>query len=109
MSPPPSPRPPAPATRPIHEALSANSTLADLLQRMQEAQARLAAVRPALPAALRPHVRTGVLDDTGWNLVVPNGAVAAKLRQCLPQIEQALADEGWKPTAVRVKVQSDRT
>jgi hypothetical protein len=54
-------------------------------------------------------VRTGVLDETGWNLLVPNGAVAAKLRQCLPAIGQALVEQGWKPTSLRVKVQSDAT
>lgn len=109
MPPPYSARPGAPPTRPIHEALSANATLAQLLQRMQEAQARLTVVLPALPAGLRRHVRSGVLDDTGWNLVVPNGAVAAKLRQCLPAVEQALADGGWQPTSLRVKVQSEQT
>jgi hypothetical protein len=95
-------------TRPIHEALSANTTLADMLRRLKEAEARLVTVHEVLPRALRPHVRTGVLDETGWNLLVPNGAVAAKLRQCLPSIEQALVERGWKPTSLRVKVQSDR-
>jgi hypothetical protein len=95
-------------TRPINEALDANATLAQLLQRLKEAEARLVTVREVLPPGLRAHVRTGVLDETGWNLLVPNGAVAAKLRQCLPAIEQALLVRGWKPTSVRVKVQSER-
>lgn len=96
-----------PHTRPINEALSASATLAHLLERLKEADARMATVREVLPPALRPHVRTGALDETGWNLLVPNGAVAAKLRQCVPAIELALAERGWKPTALRVKVQSD--
>lgn len=100
------PVPPGPHTRPLHEALSASTTLADLLRRLKEAEARLDTVRRVLPPGLRPHVRAGVLDETGWNLLVPNGAVAAKLRQCLPEIEQALVERGWKPTSVRVKVQS---
>ena len=33
---------------------------------------------------MRAHVRAGVLDAEGWNLLAPNGAVAAKLRQSLP-------------------------
>jgi hypothetical protein len=102
------PAPPGPSTRPIREALSANSTLADMLRRLKEAEARMTTVRDTLPASLRPHVRTGVLDETGWNLLVPNGAVAAKLRQCLPAIEHALVERGWKPTSLRVKVQSER-
>ena len=100
------PSPPGPYTRPIHEALGANATLAQLLQRLKEAEARMETVRLVLPTGLKSHVRAGVLDETGWNLLVPNGAVAAKLRQCLPAIEQALAERGWKPTALRVKVQS---
>lgn len=100
------PTPSGPHTRPIHEALDASTTLALLLQRLKEAEARMETVRQVLPPALRVHVRAGVLDETGWNLLVPNGAVAAKLRQCLPAIEQALAERGWKTTALRVKVQS---
>jgi len=102
------PNPSGPHTRPITEALSANATLAQLLERLREAEARLETVRQVLPPTLHAHVRAGVLDDTGWNLLVPNGAVAAKLRQCLPAIEQALVERGWKPTSVRVKVQSER-
>jgi hypothetical protein len=101
------PPPPGPHTRPITEALTASSTLAQLLERLREAEARMVTVRQTLPPPLRAHVRAGVLDETGWNLLVPNGAVAAKLRQCLPAIEQALVERGWKPTSLRVKVQSD--
>jgi hypothetical protein len=109
MPPPASSGPPGPHTRPINEALTASPTLAQLLERLREAEARLVTVREVLPAGLRTHVRTGVLDETGWNLLVPNGAVAAKLRQCLPAIGQALVEQGWKPTSLRVKVQSDAT
>lgn len=95
-----------PFTRPIAEALGANATLGSLLERLRESEARMKVVRQVLPPALRPHVRPGVLDETGWNLLAPNGAVAAKLRQCLPAIEQVLVQEGWQATAIRVKVQS---
>jgi hypothetical protein len=108
MSPPPPSKAGGPHARPINEALAANTALGQLLQRLKEAEARMDTVREALPSSLRAHVRAGVLDETGWNLLVPNGAVAAKLRQCLPAIEQALVVRGWKPTSVRVKVQSDR-
>jgi hypothetical protein len=94
-------------TRPIAEALGANAVLGRLLERLRESQARLATVLSVLPPAMRRHVRPGVLDDEGWNLLVPNGAVAAKLRQSLPLIEQVLVEQGWPPLPVRVKVQSD--
>ena len=97
-----------PKTRPISEALGANATLGSLLARLKESEARLATVKSVLPVSLRPYVRAGVLDDTGWNLLAPNGAVAAKLRQLLPMIEQVLLDQGWQPTAIRVKVQAQR-
>jgi hypothetical protein len=93
-----------PFTRPINEALDANATLGRLLERLQESQARLVIVRSVLPQAMRAHVRSGVLDDTGWNLLVPNGSVAAKLRQSLPLIEQILVEHGWPRLAVKVKV-----
>jgi len=53
-------------------------------------------------------VKPGVLDEEGWNLLVPNTAVAAKLRQSLPTLEQLLAEAGWPATVLRVKVQSTR-
>jgi hypothetical protein len=94
-------------TRPISEALGANAMLGRLLERLRESQARLTTVMSVLPPAMRRHVRAGVLDDEGWNLLVPNGAVAAKLRQSLPLIEQVLVEQGWPPLPVRVKVQCD--
>lgn len=93
-----------PHTRPINEALEANTTLGHLLERLRESQARLGIVRSILPQAMRSHVRSGVLDETGWNLLVPNGSVAAKLRQSLPLIEQVLMEQGWPRLTVKVKV-----
>jgi hypothetical protein len=103
-------RPPQqPFTRPITEALGASDMLGRLLERLRESQARFDTIRPALPAAMRPWVKPGVLDDEGWNLLVPNTAVAAKLRQSLPTLEQMLAEAGWPAVTVRVKVQSSRS
>lgn len=102
-------RPPQqPFTRPITEALGASQTLGRLLERLRESQARFEVIRPALPPAMRPWVKPGVLDEEGWNLLVPNTAVAAKLRQSLPTLEQLLAEAGWPAVALKVKVQSNR-
>lgn len=102
-------RPPQqPFTRPITEALGANQTLGRLLERLRESQARFEAIRPALPPAMRQWVKPGVLDEEGWNLLVPNTAVAAKLRQSLPTLEQLLAEAGWPAVTLKVKVQSNR-
>ena len=95
-----------PLTRPVRETLAADATLGRLLERLRESQARLTVVHSVLPPALRPHVRAGVLDESGWNLLARNGAVAAKLRHSLPLIEQVLIEQGWQPTSIRVKVQA---
>ncbi len=95
-----------PHTRPVSEALGANTTLGRLLERLKESEARMVAVRAVLAPAMRAHVRAGVLDAEGWNLLAPNGAVAAKLRQSLPLLEQVLADQGWPKVEIRVKVQA---
>jgi hypothetical protein len=94
-------------TRPIAEALSGNEMLGRLLERCRASEARLASVKAALPPAMRSHVRAGTLDAEAWNLLTPNGAVAAKLRQSVPLLEQILAEQGWPKVLIRVKVASD--
>ena len=102
-------RPPQqPYTRPIAEALGSSHMLGHLMARLRESESRLVVAKSVMPPAMRAHIRGGVLDDEGWNLLAPNGAVAAKLRQCLPLIEQALKERGWPAVTVRVKVQTDR-
>ena len=95
---------PVPPGHTLAAALRESQPLAGLMQRVRESETRMIAVRSVLPPALRAHVRPGVLDDEGWNLLAPNGAVAAKLRQCLPLIEQVLMEQGWPPTTIRIKV-----
>ena len=95
-------------TRPIAEALDASNMLGRLIERLRESEARFATICPALAPAMRQWVRPGVLDEEGWNLLVPNTAVAAKLRQSLPTLELMLTEAGWPPVVVRVKVQSTR-
>lgn len=95
-----------PYTRPIVEALDAHQTLGRLLARLQESQQRFAVIAPALPPAMRAWVRPGVLDDEGWNLLVPNASVAAKLRHSLPLLQTLLEEAGWPALPLRVKVHS---
>lgn len=96
--------PPANATLPVAHALSQSAPLASLLQRVHESQARYAAVRAALPPGLAAQVRPGPLDGDEWALLVPSGAAAAKLRQCLPQLQAVLREGGWSEIGIRVKV-----
>lgn len=94
-----------PHTRPITEAIGASDMLGRLLARVRDSQARFKLVQTVLPPSLRAHVHPGTLDEEGWNLLAANGAVAAKLRQCLPLIDQVLREAGWPATPLKVKVQ----
>lgn len=94
----------SPATLPIDAALDRNEALSGLMHRLHESNARHAAIRHLLPAALAQLVRPGPLDDSGWALLVPSGAAAAKLRQCLPALDKALRSSGWPEVSIRIKV-----
>jgi hypothetical protein len=89
----------------LAQALNGSESLAGLLARMQQSQARLALVAPLLPLALRSQVRAGPVDDKAWDMLVDNAAAAAKLRQMLPSLQAALAQGGWPEPAPRVRIQ----
>ena len=93
-----------PLSLPMAQALAQSSPLAALLERVRESQARLETVRPLLPPGLADQVQPGPLDETGWTLLVPGGAAAAKLRQCLPRLQEALRSRGVAEATIRVKV-----
>lgn len=98
------PSPPAAAV-PIAEALRASAPLGRLTERLRRSNDLFAAVAPAMPPGLAPHVSAGPIDDDGWSLLCANAAVAAKLRQLVPHLERRLIDAGQPVTAIRVKVQ----
>lgn len=93
-----------PPTRPIREALDASAPLLRLFERLQASNARFAAIRPALPPALRRHVQAGPLDEEGWALLAANAAVASKLRQMLPRFLELLQEAGLPTLAIRVRI-----
>ncbi|MFZ5519838.1 MAG: hypothetical protein ACOZD0_01400 [Pseudomonadota bacterium] len=101
---PPAPRS-VPAATPLADALGRESVLVDLQRRIDESARRLQAVQGRLPPALRGQLRAGPLDENGWTLLVPSNAVAAKLRQWLPEIEAALRQAGWHLSAIRIRIQ----
>jgi len=93
-----------PATRPIDDVLRASPALSRLVGRLRESEALFACIVPVLPAALVASVRPGPVDEAGWSILGANAAVAAKLRQLVPRLEQRLRDQGHPVAAVRVKV-----
>jgi hypothetical protein len=105
MAAPPSPLPRhAGASLALDDALRQSPSLAALLQRVRESEARWAAARGALPDALAAAVRPGPIDEGQWTLLATSGAAASKLRQCLPGLAAALRARGWSELAMRVKV-----
>jgi len=91
-------------TQGIADALAHSEPLVQLTRRIQESQARLAAIAPLLPPGMRPQVKAGPIDELGWTLLVGNSAVSAKLRQLVPALEAHLRARGWDGPPVRVKL-----
>ncbi|MFN9746382.1 MAG: hypothetical protein ACK57B_12135 [Betaproteobacteria bacterium] len=96
------------ATQAVGAALSRHETLAALLQRVRDSRARLACIQALVPPGLRDAVEAGPLDDTEWTLLVRHAGAAAKLRQCVPQLEAVLAEAGHPPRRLRVKLAQPR-
>jgi hypothetical protein len=90
----------------IQDALSRSAPLVQLTELMRESNARFEAIRDALPATLAAHCKPGPLDAEGWSLLAANAAVAAKLRQLRPRLEDALQAKGWQVTSIRIRVHS---
>lgn len=95
-----------PDSLPISDALARSAPLAHLRQRLQDSNARLAAIAPVLPVALAPHVKAGPIDEEGWTLLAANASVAAKLRQLEPRLQDVLRQRGWQGSPIRIRVQS---
>jgi hypothetical protein len=100
-----------PAPRPssvfsLQEAVGAAPTLAQLRVRAEASQRCLTLVRPLLPAGLRSLVKAGPWDEGEWCLLVGNAAAAAKLRQLVPAMRDALHENGAQVSAIRIKVQT---
>ncbi len=79
-----------------------------LQQRLAQAQARMEAVRPLLPQGLRAFVQSGPTDEEGWTILASGPAVAAKLRQLLPRLEDRLKLLEFRPYAIRIHVQASK-
>ena len=90
----------------LQQALQMSAPLARLRERIDESNARFDAIRSSLPTAMAAHVRPGPVDEQGWTLLAANAAVAAKLRQLQPRLEEVVRERGWTVSTIRVKVES---
>jgi len=93
-------------SRTLEQVLCNAPGLSQLSAMAQDTQQRLRAILPLLPASLRVLVQSGGVDDDTWCLLVPNSAVAAKLRQTVPALCAHLRTKGWNVNSIRVKVKS---
>jgi hypothetical protein len=91
-----------PLPRALGSTLREDPGLAQLAHRMARSKACLAAVLPVLPPALRPHLMAGPWDDQGWTLLTRQAAALSKLRQLVPLMERALAQQGLAVPRIRL-------
>ena len=89
----------------VLQAAQESPTLARLTELTSESSARLRAIQPLLPAALRGALTAGPIEGPTWCLLVSNNAAAAKLRQMLPALQAHLRSHGWEVNSIRIKVQ----
>ena len=92
----------------VEQVVDAAPTLAHLSAMARDTQNRLKAIAPLLPVSLRSLIQSGGVEGDTWCLLVPNSAVAAKLRQSLPALCAHLRTQGWDVQTIRVKVTANR-
>ncbi len=88
------------------QATQDSPALARLSELAMESTARLKSIEGLIPASLRPSVHAGPIDGTVWCLLLDNNAIAAKIRQLVPTLEDHLRAKGWTVSAIRLKVQT---
>jgi hypothetical protein len=86
------------------QAAENSPSLARLTGLVRESNDRLKAIESLIPAALRPAIQAGPIDDGVWCLLVSSNAAAAKVRQLLPLIQSRLISNGSKVTSIRLKI-----
>ena len=77
------------------------ATLLPAIMRLAKLQEECSSVLPALFDACS----VMRFDDDQLTIGVPNAALAAKLKQQLPKLQENLLQRGWQVSAIRIKVQ----
>ena len=88
----------------LEQATQDSPTLARLSELVRESSARLRAIEPLIPPAMRQTVQAGPLDGAAWCLLVSSSASAAKLRQLLPEFLAVLRTKGLSVDSIRLKI-----
>jgi hypothetical protein len=92
--------------RRLHQILKGESTFDELLLRHRTEAVLQDRVHRVLPPALARHVTVIDARSGELELGAASGAVAALLRQRAPELNIALAREGFEFTGIRVRVQA---
>ena len=91
-------------TQSVTQILDGATSLSQLQALARDGQNRLQAILPLLPVSMRSLVQSGGIDGEAWCILVPNSAMAAKLRQFLPSLCAHLRTKGWNVQTITVKV-----
>ena len=94
----------APKTREVFEFLQSSDQLSALLpaaQRIGQLQADCEQLLPTLFA----NSRALQIRESELQVAVPNAALATRLRQSLPKLQQGLREKGWAIDGIKLKVQ----
>jgi hypothetical protein len=91
-------------TQSVTQILDGATSLSQLQALARDGQNRLQAILPLLPISMRSLVQSGGIDGEAWCILVPNSAMAAKLRQFLPSLCAHLRTKGWNVQTITVKV-----
>lgn len=86
------------------QASQNDPTLARLMNLQQASQIRLKAIEHLIPAALRPNVLAGPIEEDVWCLLLRNNTTSAKLRQLLPDFAACLQRNDLPVKSIRLKV-----
>jgi hypothetical protein len=97
------PKPP-PGTVTVAHALQESAALGSLLGRWRLSLECMQAVLPVLGPALSAQMRPGPVDDHQWTLLAATNSAAAKARQLLPRLTQAVQHLGMGIQAVRIRI-----
>ncbi|WDZ96482.1 DciA family protein [Herbaspirillum sp. WKF16] len=94
----------AKSTKGASDFLRSNTTMAALLPALSRMAALQKAVAAGLPAMF---VACEILNFETGALVMsaPNAALAARLKQQLPKLQDRLQKDGWQVNSIRIKVQ----
>ena len=91
-------------TQSVTQVIDGATSLSQLQALARDGQNRLQAILPLLPVSMRSLVQSGGVEGEAWCILVPNSAMAAKLRQFLPSLCAHLRTKGWNVQAITVKV-----